>query len=358
MQFDLFYELSVPPFGGRTESQVFHETLEELVLADRLGFTTAWVVEHHFMVQYAHSSAPDLFLAAAAMCTHRLRLGYGIVPLPYHHPVHVAERLATLDVLSNGRVEFGFGRGFSPQEYRTFGVDMAESRHLTEEALAIIRLSFEGGPVHYTGQHFQIEGVRILPQAVQTPHPPLWMAAVSPESFELAARLGVGALAGPFKPWFMVREDLQRYRRVWQHYHGDTAPSQTPRVGMTLGVFCLEDGKHARTLAADGMTWFYRKLLEQTRPVLERLYPSYEHYRRRGSLRGLLGLAAHLPVLETLGMVVVGDPDHCLERFQALEAAGVDRVLCAIGAGVLPTQAVRESMSLIAERLLPQFQSS
>ncbi|MEJ2643396.1 MAG: LLM class flavin-dependent oxidoreductase [Gammaproteobacteria bacterium] len=359
MHFDLFYELSVPGFSGRTESQVYHDTLAELELAEQCGFRTAWLVEHHFMAEYSHSSAPDLFLAAASQRARRLRLGHGIVPLPYEHPVRVAERLATLDVLSGGRVEFGFGRGFSPREYATFGVAMADSRSLTEEALAIIRQSFDGRPVTYHGTHYHIDNIEIVPKVVQRPHPPLWTAAVSPESFELAARLGLGALAGPFKPWFMVREDIRRYRQHWRRHHGDGPPAagQNPRVGMTVGVFCLEDHQQAREQARDGFVWFYRQLFAQTLPVLERLYEGYEYYRRLGKLRGLVDKAINLKVLETLGMVIVGNPEHCIQRLQGLQREGVDHVLCAVGAGVLPTAAVRTSMEVLAEHVIPRFQA-
>ncbi|HKK13584.1 MAG TPA: LLM class flavin-dependent oxidoreductase [Gammaproteobacteria bacterium] len=360
MDFDLFYELSVPAFLGRSETEVFHDALAELELAEACGFRSAWLVEHHFMTEYSHSSAPDLFLAAASQRTRRLRLGHGIVPLPYAHPVKVAERLATLDVLSGGRLDFGFGRGFSPKEYDTFGVSMGESRSVTEESLAILQASFRGEPVTFHGRHFQLDGVPILPRVVQRPHPPLWTAAVSPESFELAARLGIGALVGPFKPWFMVREDIRRYRKHWRQTHGDGAAtqSQNPRVGMTLGVFCLEDGKRARELARPAMTWFYRQLFAQTLPVLEKLYESYEYYRRLGRLRGLLDKAVNLTVLESLGMVIVGDPEHCSERLQALADAGVDHVLCAIGAGALPTAQVRASMEVLARHVMPRFAGS
>lgn len=357
MHFDLFYELSAPAFAGRGEAAVFADTLEELALADTLGFRTAWLVEHHFMREYSHSSAPDLFLAAASQRTRRLRLGHAIIPLPYHHPVQVAERLATLDLLSGGRVEFGFGRGFSPREYASFGVDMGESRSRVRESLQVILEAFRGAPLQHRGEHFALDGIEVVPQPVQRPHPPLWTAAVSPESFELAAELGIGALVGPFKPWFMVREDIKRYRRAWRARHGDGPPrsDQNPRVGMTVGIFCLPDGRRARELAREGLVWFYRQLLTQTRPVLERLYSGYEYYRRFGRLGGLLDKAASLGVLESAGMAVVGDPEHCIRKLRGLEAAGVDHVLCAVGAGVLPTELTRESMQLLAERVLPAF---
>jgi alkanesulfonate monooxygenase SsuD/methylene tetrahydromethanopterin reductase-like flavin-dependent oxidoreductase (luciferase family) len=360
MQFDLFYELAVPGFAARSEPQVFHDTLAEIEAAEQHGFGAVWLVEHHFMREYSHASAPDLLLAAAAQRTQRLRLGHGIVPLPYHHPVHVAERLATLDILSSGRVEFGFGRGFSPREYRAFGAGMDESRERVAESLAILRRFFTGEPVSFAGRHYRVEDLDILPKVVQKPHPPLWMAAVSPESFDLAAAEGVGVLVGPFKPWFMVHADIERYRAAWRAHHGGASAREAglnPRVGMTVGIVCLEDGKKAREAAKTGLTWFYRELLKQTAPVLERLHAGYEYYRRAGALRFLLEKTLSLAVLEAAGMAVAGDPEHCIRKLEPYRAAGVDHLLCAVGAGACPPALVAESLHTLGEHVIPHFRS-
>lgn len=355
MHFDLFNELSVPTAGDRDERQVFEDTLAQWALAETLGFTTGWLVEHHFMPEYSHSTSPDLFLAAASQRTQRLRLGHAIVPLPYHHPIRVAERLATLDVLSGGRVEFGFGRGFSPQEYQAFGRDMRDSRSYTEESLQVIRQAFAHGRVNFAGTHFRFDDLPVLPRPLQRPHPPIWTAAVSPDSFELAARIGVGVLVGPFKPWFMVREDIRRYREAWEREQqgADDSAQPKPRVAMTIGIHCHEDPRQARAQARDGLVWFYRQLLGQTRGVLERLYESYEYYRRFGPFRGLMDKTLTLGALETLGMAIVGDPAHCVERLRAIKEAGVDHVLLAFGAGVLPQTETLAAMRLFAERVMP-----
>lgn len=357
MKFDLFYELSVPLFRGLSEGRVFAEALQEIALAEELGYATAWLVEHHFMPEYSHSSAPEMILAAASQRTRRLRLGHAIVPMPYNHPVRVAERIATLDVLSGGRVEFGFGRGFSPTEYASFGVSMAESRRITEEGLAIVRESFTGRPVTYLGRHFQLDDVEIVPKVVQEPHPPIWTAAVSPESFELAAHQGIGVLIGPFKPWFMVHEDIRQYRHHWRAHHGDgpPRPGQNPRVAMTVGMLCLENGREARKQAKQPFEWFYGRLLGQTRPILESLYEGYEYYRKMGRFRALLDRAVNLTLLDSFGMAVVGDPAHCIKRLKALEKAGVDHVLLAFGAGAMPTETVQASMRLFAAEVMPAF---
>jgi alkanesulfonate monooxygenase SsuD/methylene tetrahydromethanopterin reductase-like flavin-dependent oxidoreductase (luciferase family) len=211
---------------------------------------------------YSHSSKPELILAALARRTSRLRLGLGVVPLPYHHPVHVAERIATLDLLCGGRLEVGIGRGFSPDEYAAFGVQMADSRSLVDESLDILRgCAASDGPVGFSGRHFSLAGLDIVPRAVQQPHPPLWTAAVSPDTFEWAAQQHLGVLAGPFKPWFMVAADIRRYLKAWSQ-------PEPPRVGMTVGMLCLRDGERARRLAAPAFRCFYEALLDVTGPVL------------------------------------------------------------------------------------------
>ncbi|MCC7483887.1 MAG: LLM class flavin-dependent oxidoreductase [Burkholderiales bacterium] len=351
MRFDLFHELAMPPLLDRGEARLFDETLGEIAAADALGFGGAWLVEHHFMPGFSHSSKPELVLAACAARTRRLRLGLAVIPLPYHHPVHVAERVATLDLLSGGRLEVGIGRGFSPAEYGAFGARMRESRALVAESLAILRASFSGDPVTFAGAHYRLDGARIVPRALQRPHPPLWAAAVSPESFDWAAREGLGVLVGPFKPWFMTEADIRRYRDAWRR-------PEPPRIGVTAGVLCLRDGRRARALAAPALSWFYGELMRVTAPVLESLYPSYEHFRQLGRYRRLIGLGARPRVLAAAGMTIVGSPLECIDRIRKLQRAGVTHLLMAIGAGAVATGVVRESLECIAAEVMPAFDAA
>jgi len=358
MHFDLFYELSVPQHLNYSEREVFENTLSEICLADELGFNTAWLVEHHYMKAYSHSSSPELFLAALTQRTKNIRLGHAIIPLPYNNPIRTAERLATLDVLSNGRLEFGFGRGFSPKEYQSFDVDMKDSRTVTQEGYEIIKKSFDDDPINYEGKHFQLNDIEILPKTIQKPGLPTWMAAVSPSSYELAAQLGIGALAGPFKPWFMVKEDIKIYRKHWKIFHPENTntPSLNPKVGMTIGILCLEDEKLAHEHGKKAFEWFYQNLLEQTAPVLQNLYESYEYFNKVGKFQSLLSKTVNLKVLETFGLVIVGNPEHCRKKLEKLRKAGVDHVLLAIGAGAVETELVKESMQLISREVMPHFQ--
>lgn len=338
----------MPARVARSEAQLFDQTLAELAAADALGFGGAWLVEHHFLPEYSRSSKPELVLAAAAMRTRRLRLGLAVIPLPYHHPVHVAERVATLDVLSGGRLEVGVGRGFSPAEFEAFGVRMEDSRSLVAESLAVLRASFGEPPVRFAGRHFRLDGVAIVPRVLQQPHPPLWSAAISPETFDWAAREGLGALVGPFKPWFMVQADIRRYREAWRH-------AEPPRIAMTVGMLCLRDGRRARQIAGPALSWYYGELLRVTAPVLERLYPSYEHFRELGRFRRLVRLGARPRLLAAAGMTIVGNPAECIERIATLQRAGVTHLLCAIGAGAVPTDIVHESLDCIAAEVMPAF---
>lgn len=356
MQVDLFYELAVPAHLPRSELQVYHETLEELALADALGFHGAWLVEHHFMREYSHSSAPEVFLAAASQRTQRLRLGHAVIALPYNNAVRVAERVAALDLLSNGRLEVGIGRGFSPREYAIFGAAMGDSRAHLQEGLAILRAA-GGGPVQHQGKLYQLENIDILPKPLQQPHPPLWVAAVSPQTFAWAAQEGIGVLSGPFKPWFLIKQDLKAYRRAVQASPYAATPGFHPQFAMTIGCLCLEDGAEARRLA-EGFTWYYQRLLDQTRPVLAQLRESYEYYHRLAFLEPLLRKGLSLRLLETMGMVVVGTPEQCRKGLARYARAGVDRLLLAVGAGMVSSNVTRRSLELLAHEVLPALNDS
>ncbi len=350
MRFDLFYELSMPPQGAVSEVQAVAAWLDTLALADQLGFGCAWLVEHHFTRGYSHSSKPEILLGAAAQRTQRLRLGLGVIPAPYHHPIHSAERVAMLDVLSNGRLEVGLGRGFSPREYQAFGVDMQHSRALTQETLDILRLSFTRQPITYQGQRLSFENLDILPHVVQQPHPPLWSAAVSPESFEWSARQGLGVLAGPFKPWFMTRADIRRYQKAWRERSQILEP---PRIGMTLGILCLPDGKRAKQLAKPAFEWFYRALFQTVRPVLEQLYLSYEHFLELGRFRAVLERGINAGLLQRFGMAFAGSPAECIDYLAQYREQGVTHLLLAVGAGAVTAEVALESMRCIAADVMP-----
>ena len=202
MRFGVFYELQLPrPWNEGDEHRLFNEALEQIVLADRLGFDFAWEVEHHFLDEYSHSSAPEVFLATAAGLTKTIRLGHGIrqVIPNYNHPARTAEGLATLDLLSNGRVEFGIGEGATRLELHAFNIPAREKRAMALEAAEqvcnmMVLTPYPG----FDGKSFSMPCRNIIPKPLQKPHPPLWMACTNRDTIKVAARNGVGALAFNF----------------------------------------------------------------------------------------------------------------------------------------------------------------
>ena len=176
---------------------MYREALEQIELADRLGIDFVWEVEHHFLEEYSHSSAPEVFLAAVSQRTSRIRLGHGIVQLPSggEPPARVAERIAALDLVSDGRVEFGTGESTGAVEPPAFGIDLTTKRDQWRESLdAITRMFVEEPFAGYQGKWLDMPARNVVPKPYQRPHPPLWMACPRPDVIPVAAQAGIGAL--------------------------------------------------------------------------------------------------------------------------------------------------------------------
>jgi alkanesulfonate monooxygenase SsuD/methylene tetrahydromethanopterin reductase-like flavin-dependent oxidoreductase (luciferase family) len=342
MQVDLFLEFASPPAADRSMAAVFEDGLALARAADAAGLDAVWLAEHHFLGDYSNASAPDMLLAAMARETRHIGLGFGILPLPLHHPVRIAERLATLDLLSNGRVLWGAGRGVTVTELEGFGVDPAESRAVFRRNLDALRTILQTGEWRRDGVAYSVR---------PKPAPRLtdgWLAAVSPESFDLAAELGLDLLTGPFKPWAMVKADIRRYRRL----------RPEGRTSFTLAVYCDEDHERARRRAAEGLVWVYRRIFEVAGPLLRGQVKGYEQYRKLGWLVPLLDKTLSLPLLETLGLAAVGDPGHVAKRLRRLQESGLDRVSLAIGGGDLTREEMTSCVDLLGREVLPQLRAT
>jgi alkanesulfonate monooxygenase SsuD/methylene tetrahydromethanopterin reductase-like flavin-dependent oxidoreductase (luciferase family) len=347
MKLDLFLELASPLHDPRGLEEVLEDTLSIVRAADRLGFDAVWLAEHHFLGDYCNASAPDLLLAAMARETEQIGLGLGVIPLPIHDPVRVAERLATLDLLSDGRVLWGVGRGVTLTELRGFDVDPADSRTLFLDRLSQLRSLLQEGVFEREGSRFALR---------PTPRPglwPGWMAAVSPESFPLAAELDLNVMAGPFKPWPFVRADLARYRR-----RGKRIGARSGDTSFTLAAYCETDYHAARARAEAGILWVYRKIFEVSRHLFAGRIEGYEHYRNLGRFLPILDRALTLSLLETFGLAAVGNAEHVAERLLALQASGLDRVSLMVGGGDLAAKRVVDCITLIAEEVMPILEAS
>src|SRR3954462_2825374 len=202
MRFGIFYEHQLPrPWAAGAEHRLLPDALEQVEIADRVGFDAVWEVEHHFLEEYSHSSASDVFLAAASQRTERIRLGLGILPLPpgYQHPARVAETAATLDLISDGRVDFGTGETSSTAELSGFGVPRASKRAQWNEALDVVTRTMVEAPfAGHEGRFISVPPRNVIPKPLQKPHPPLWLACSRRETIRLAAEKGMGALSFSF----------------------------------------------------------------------------------------------------------------------------------------------------------------
>src|SRR5580693_9502924 len=180
MTFGVLYELQLPrPWGPDAEYNLVQNAIEQIEIADKFGAESAWAVEHHFLEEYAHSSAPEVFLAAVSQRTKNIRIGHGIVQTPPHinHPARIAERIATLDLLSDGRVEFGTGAGATETELGGFLVPQAEKKNMQLEGIRVaVRMLVETPFTGYEGQYVKVPARNVVPKPLQKPHPPLWMA--------------------------------------------------------------------------------------------------------------------------------------------------------------------------------------
>src|SRR5215813_656534 len=189
MRFGIFYELQLPrPWQQDSELKLYQNALAQVELADRTGYDYAWMVEHHFLEEYSHCPSPESFLAAASQRTKNIRLGHGIFQLTTNHPIRVAERVAVLDLLSNGRVEFGMGESASITELEPFERTMENKRAVFDEAVQAIFPMFANGASEHRGKYFQYPLRHVLPKPVQKPHPPIWMACSQLDTIERHGR--------------------------------------------------------------------------------------------------------------------------------------------------------------------------
>ena len=257
MKFGIFYELQLPrPWGPDDEHQLYQNALTQVELADRLGYDYAWEVEHHFLEEYSHSPAPEVFLAAASQRTKNIRLGHGIVQLTTNPPQRIAERIACLDLVSNGRVEFGTGESASITELGGFGRDMETKREIWEDALRCIIPMFQDKGVALDSKWHKMPMRNVLPKPLQKPHPPLWVACSQLETIEMAGRRGLGALGFQFLSADAAHAWVHAYYNAFVKRQQTLADYVTnPNIALVSYFMCAETDEEARR-RADGATFF------------------------------------------------------------------------------------------------------
>ncbi len=350
MKFGIFYEHQLPrPWGEGDELKLFQEALDQVELADRLGIDYAWEVEHHFLEEYSHSSAPEVFLAACSQRTQQIRLGHGIVLLPpgYNAPARVAERIATLDLVSGGRVEFGTGESSSLAELGGFHVPVDDKRDQWREALEQVANMMAMDPYPgYDGKYFNMPCRNIVPKPVQKPHPPLWVACSNRDTIHLAARLGIGALTFAFVDPSEARKWVGEYYEILKTECVPIGHAVNPNIAMVTGFSCHEDEAEARRRGEDGFRFFgyglgHHYIFGTHKPGRTDIWKNFEEAR------------ASLPEAgENRG---IGTPDQLRSHLQSFEESGVDQVIFIQQGGRNRHEHICESLELFADKVMPEF---
>jgi len=357
MKFGIFYELQLPrPWAEDSEYLLYQNALSQLELADRLGYDYAWEVEHHFLEEYSHSPAPEVFLSAASQRTRQIRLGHGIVQLTTSHPAKVASRVAALDLISDGRVELGLGESASITELEPFNVTMDGKRAHWEDAVRCMVPMFGQGGSEYHGTHFDFPLRNVIPKPRQKPHPPLWMACSQLETIAYAGSRGLGALGFQF-----VSADAAK---AWVHayYNGLTRRldrladyALNPNIALVSLFMCAETDEEARA-KADGATFFqfclrfYGASSSRRRPPpgAVNMWDEYNKWKRENPDKAAQALSGGL----------IGSPETIRRKLRKFESSNIDQVILLNQAGRTRHEDICESLERFATEVMPEFHAN
>ena len=356
MEFGIFNSLYLPhQLSDRDPDAEWKRLMDEVAwteAADRSGFKYAWATEHHFLEEYSHLSANESFLGFVAARTKRIHIGSGIMNItpPVNHPARVAERAAVLDILSEGRFELGMGRGSSTTEQRGFGIDDAElTKDMFDEVLAELPRMWAETDYSYDGTHFSMPARNILPKPRTKPHPPLWVAAGSPSTFEKAARLGLGVLcfstAGPKA----IAPLIERYKRDIENAEPVGAYVNN-NVMVTTQMLCLDDGDRARDIATRITLGYQNSLVFRYLDTFPKPpgIPAWPALIPEPTVAGLEDAVAK-------GLLPIGTPDECARAVQTYVDIGADQLTFGMLSTTMPIEVAVEAVETFGAQVIPQF---
>jgi alkanesulfonate monooxygenase SsuD/methylene tetrahydromethanopterin reductase-like flavin-dependent oxidoreductase (luciferase family) len=357
MRFGIFYEHQLPrPWTDGLELKLFQNALDQVELADKLGFDNVWEVEHHFLEEYSHSSAPEVFLAACSQRTKQIRLGHGIVLMPpgYNHPARVAERISTLDLVSNGRVEWGTGESSALLELGGYGVAVADKRNAWREAVEQCANMMAMDPYPgFQGEFFSMPARNVVPKPAQKPHPPLWVACSNRETIKLAARLGIGALTFAFVDPAEAKQWVDDYYRIFKEECVPIGHAVNPNIAMVSSFGLHHDVEVARQRFQEGFRFFQFALGWH--------YGFGEQIPGRTNIWELFQQAqANLPVAEAGSLAGAAEggiatPEGLREHLRKFAACGVDQVAFIQQGGRNKHEHICEALELFAAEVMGEF---
>jgi alkanesulfonate monooxygenase SsuD/methylene tetrahydromethanopterin reductase-like flavin-dependent oxidoreductase (luciferase family) len=379
MKFGAVYELQPGPGLGADQDrivQVWREAVEQVVVLDDLGWDYVWEVEHHFLGDYSSSSAPEIFLATLAARTSQIRIGHGVVLLPkeFNHPWRVAEKIAALDIVSNGRVEFGTGRSITKDELLGFGIDPSESRAMQLEALDMIPRMFTDDTFSWKGQYYDLPERRVTPRPVQQPHPPMWIAATQPESWRVAGERGLGILSFGFSQPGMLEENIAIYHDALERAT-PVAGAVNRQIAVAPMMYCAETDQEALETAWPHVQFFVQQnvgFISQWKGSTSRAYEYYEQmaaFSEQGELfalptfepldmPGLSDEARLLGGQVQNGLFCIGSPATCIEFVQKHVDAGIDQLIFPVQFGTFTQEQIMSSVRLFSAEVMPKFSTN
>jgi natural product biosynthesis luciferase-like monooxygenase protein len=354
MKFGLHYQL--PCSAGQSPVQRYRDTLDQAVHAEALGFDSVWPVEQHFNANLSIMPSPLLMLAALAERTRTLRLGIAIVLLPLSHPLRVAEEIATLDVISNGRVEFGIGRGSIPSHFKAFGFQISENRDRFVEGLEVILQAWTSDHVSYHGRFYDIERISVVPKPVQQPYPPIRVAANSEDTFEVIGRMGLPIfVASQVNPFHRIKRFLPIYREARKAAgHSDNASED---VTVLMPLYVGESAAQVRREVEPSIKHFLSTVTALYGSGTPR--PGGPRSDAAARLKETLERLARMTYEQVCEVMAVFDtPEACVERLQRFrQDFNMGRVICWFNpGGQVPHKQVMRSMEMFAAKVMPHFE--
>lgn len=386
VRFSLAYEMQRPMLDDHA---VIEETIEQCILADEMGFDAVWFVEHHFLTTFSGSPCPEVIFGALSRLTKRIRLGFGVSVLPYHHPVRVAERVAMVDQLSHGRVEFGTGRS-APYEQLGMGIDPRNTREMWDESLSMIPKIWGSDYFEHEGKFWNVPPRQVLPKPYQQPHPPIWVAALQPATYEIAAQKGIGVMALGVNAPAVLEPEIKKYKEAIKNAVPVGAFTNNQWLSSVFGL-CGEDSKATQELSAQSLKTFfgpgrpyvqdqkdvYEKLLEQWGGVPEHLLSNFARYievdKEATNTNGnsahsldLSGGALAQKIWEEFdsatmaerGVIVAGDPEACIKGARLHESTGVDELQFLMATEIVDHAAVMKSIEMFGKHVIPEFRKN